>query len=111
MSNDRILHFDEIPIYSHYVVCHDTFMSGWGMAHGRKNILIFACDWIDEAVNVAQYAESRDDMASVNVYQSLLPTMFNREYGHFSTLYVQIKTKETMPNWYGYAKGANDETE
>jgi hypothetical protein len=50
-----------------YVTMTDKFMSGWGMAEGKINKLIFECDNVQEAHVVADNAERRGDMKYINV--------------------------------------------
>jgi hypothetical protein len=84
----------------YYVTMTDKFMSGWGMAQGKKNKLVFICDTYEEAEIVEQNATNRNDMKYINV-TSKKPYYNSNEY------YVQIKTKEEYPTWYqrGYFRG------
>ena len=86
----------------YYVTTTDSFMSGWGMASGLTNKLIFLCDTYDEARIVADNAEARSDQKYVNICISkpsyYRATMGNDyETGHY---YVQIKTRDDYPSWY-----------
>ena len=45
----------------YYVKTVDTFMSGWGKAEDKVNILVFLCDSMDEAEIVAENAGNRSD--------------------------------------------------
>ena len=84
-----------IPSAYYYVTCHDTFMSGWGLAEGKKNVLVFLCDSEAEANIVAENAKDRGD-------QKYIKTHFYAPKGIIrnSRNYVQFKTKEDMPTWY-----------
>ena len=78
----------------HYVSMIDTFMSGWGKAKGKKNVLIFECENLNEANIVAENAENRSDQRSI---------VINENYPHFlpaSSFYVQHKDKSVYPSWY-----------
>jgi hypothetical protein len=76
-----------------YVTMTDKFMSGWGMADGKINKLIFECDSIQEAHIVADNAENRDDMKYINV-------TYNKPYYAPGRYYAQTKTKEEYKAWY-----------
>jgi len=76
-----------------YVSMTDKFLSGWGMAEGKTNKLIFICDTLEEAYIVEDNALQRSDMKYVNV-------CFTKPYYNSKTNYVQYKTKEIYPSWY-----------
>jgi len=76
-----------------YVTMTDKFMSGWGMAKGKTNKLVFECDTMEEARIVADNAENRSDQKYINITQ-------NKPYYSSSKYLVQIKTKEEYPDWY-----------
>jgi hypothetical protein len=76
-----------------YVTMTDTFMSGWGMADGKKNKLIFECDNLKEAHIVANNAEKRGDQKYVNIRHT-------KPYYSPTNYYTQTKTKEEYPKWY-----------
>src|SRR6056297_474187 len=90
----------EIPPTPWYVTTTDAFMSGWGMARGKTNKLIFPCDSLDEAQTVERNAKNRTDQKYVNITGS-----WPRYSG--SRYYIQVKTKEDYTNWYkeGYFNG------
>ena len=75
----------------------DTFMSGWGKAEGKQNILIFECENKAEAYTVARYASTRNDQRDIHVYREdqQLPEFNPKKF------YVQHKTKSEYPLWYG----------
>jgi len=83
-----------------YVTMTDKFLSGWGMAEGKTNKLIFICDSYEEANIVKNNAENRNDMKYINICIKT-PYYSPRSY------YVQIKTKLDYPNFYkkGYFGG------
>lgn len=76
-----------------YVTMTDKFMSGWGMAKGKINKLIFECDNYQEAIIVANNAESRGDQKYINIC-SKKPHYNSEKY------FAQYKTKEDYPAWY-----------
>jgi len=77
----------------YYVTMTDSFMSGWGMAKGKINKLIFECDNHQEAIIVANNAENRSDQKYINI-------CMNKPYYNSDRYLVQYKTKKDMPNWY-----------
>ena len=81
----------------YYVTMTDKFMSGWGMAKGKINKLIFECDSYEQACIVAENAENRNDQKNVNISK-------NKPYYNAKRFYVQIKTNEDYSKWY--EKGA-----
>lgn len=76
-----------------YVTMTDTFMSGWGMAKGKINKLIFECETYNEARIVAENAENRGDMKRINISR-------RKPYYNNVKYYAQVKTKEEYPRWY-----------
>jgi hypothetical protein len=76
-----------------YVTMTDTFMSGWGMAQGKTNKLVFLCDNMKEAKTVEGNAMSRSDMKYVSI-RSTAPYYDKNRY------YTQFKDKEEYPKWY-----------
>lgn len=89
----------------YYVTMTDKFMSGWGMANGKKNKIIFICDNYVDALTVAENAKNRTDQKHVNICLTK-PKLYRSTFGKDYTLesytkyYVQIKTKEDYPSWY-----------
>jgi hypothetical protein len=77
----------------YYVTMTDKFMSGWGMAAGKLNKLVFECESLKEARIVAENAGKRSDQKNINIRST-------KPYYSSSTHYTQIKTKEEYPNWY-----------
>lgn len=87
-----------------YVTMTDTFMSGWGMAEGKKNKLVFICESLDEANIVAENARNRTDQSYINICTK--KPYYNSKY-----YYTQYKTKDEYPKWYekDYFKREEDE--
>jgi len=50
-----------------YVNMHDTFMSGWGPAQGKRNILSIACDTYAQACSIEQAARRRSEMRRISI--------------------------------------------
>jgi len=76
-----------------YVTMTDRFMSGWGMAEGLINKLVFECDSYDEALVVAENAESRGDMSYINIVD-------RKPWYNPNRYYVQFKNKRNSSAWY-----------
>lgn len=51
----------------YWVTMTDRAMSGWGLARGKTNKLVLACETIEEAEYVESVAHSRREMRYVNV--------------------------------------------
>jgi len=103
--DDMITSKRQIPAAPYYVVCKDTFMSGWGPAGGKTNWLCFVCkDW-REAEYVARYAEKRGDMQYVRIcYDKPVVSQWDRLW--------QLKTCADYPSWYGaYDRNPSDDGE
>jgi hypothetical protein len=83
----------------YYVSMTDRFMSGWGMAQGKTNKLVFVCDTYEQAQTVATNAENRGDMKYINICTSK-PRYNAQRY------LTQYKTIAEYPSWYqaGYFK-------
>ncbi|MFQ3543597.1 hypothetical protein Q7A53_05880 [Halobacillus rhizosphaerae] len=77
----------------YYVTMTDNFMSGWGMAEGKINKLVFECESLKEARIVEENANNRDDMKYVKI-RSTCP------YYNSSKYYTQFKNKDEYPAWY-----------
>ncbi len=76
-----------------YVKMVDPFMSGWGPATGKRNVVICVCDSQEEASLVLDNVKNRGDMKYINVF-------YKKPYYNPNRYYVQFKTKEDMPVWY-----------
>lgn len=50
-----------------YVRMTDKFMSGWGPAKGKKNVLVVACDTLEQAEKIEQAARRRSEMKYVQL--------------------------------------------
>jgi hypothetical protein len=75
-----------------YVQMTDKFMSGWGKAKSKKNILVFKCETDKDIEAVLSNAEPRDEMVDIKVRATPLK-------GRQKCL-VQQKNKKVYPNWY-----------
>jgi len=47
-----------------FVICTDEFMSGWGMAEGMTNRVVFPCVDMDEAKLVLSRVNDREEMTN-----------------------------------------------
>ena len=70
----------------------DTFMSGWGDARGRKNVLVLECADMEEAERVREYAETRPEMRCVRVHEE-------EPYFPSSEYFVSWKGRDEYPMW------------
>lgn len=52
----------------YYVSMVDTFMSGWGMAEGKTNVMLVECATDEQAQLVAKNAKKRSEMRKVKVH-------------------------------------------
>ena len=77
----------------YYVTMTDKFMSGWGMAKGRINKLVFVCESYDDALRVESYASSRGEMKNINIKTT-------KPYYPALNHYTQFKDKSECPRWY-----------
>ena len=83
---------EEIPAFSFYVTCTDTFMSYWGRSKNKPNVCIFPCDTLDQAETVANNASGRTDQTNVRIHESK-PTLSEANcYSLFS--------QESAEPWY-----------
>jgi len=84
----------------YYVTMTDKFMSGWGLAKGKINKLIFSCDTYEQAIIVRNNAQARTDQIYINICQ-------NKPYYNSERYYPQVKTIADYPSWYvkDYFKG------
>lgn len=76
-----------------YVTMTDTFMSGWGLAKGKTNKLIFECETLEEAKIVAYNAHNRTDQKRINICGT-------KPYYDKNRYYPQYITKKEYPSWY-----------
>ena len=50
-----------------YVTMTDRFMSGWGIAAGKTNKLVIACETIEQAETIERNARARREMRYINI--------------------------------------------
>lgn len=76
-----------------YVWATDSFMSRWGKAKGKINILVFSCHNDEDVSNVIDTISSRNEMN----YKD-----FGRKLPDFNLdkIYLQFKTEKDYPYWY-----------
>lgn len=92
---ERILNRKQLPNAPYFVRAVDTFLSNWGPAEELQNLLLLACNTYEEALNVAKYVKSREEMKYVRIIKHTTA----REIA-FPFFYVQCKTRAEYPNWY-----------
>ena len=86
----------------YYVSMIDRFMSGWGPARDRKNLLLFVCDTKEEAETVEINARKRNDMTRINNLGTFKPLYFKENETDYESgeYFIQIKTIRDYPTWY-----------
>ena len=89
-----ITHRSEIPEAPYYVVCVDTFLSGWGKAENKINRLILPCKDSEEAEIVASNARGRGDVKSVNIH-SQKPRLRRPNFSLW-----QVMDRKSARAWY-----------
>lgn len=57
------------PVF--YVTMTDKFMSGWGMAKGKDNIMVVECDSLEDAELIAENAAKRSEMKNINIWTEM----------------------------------------
>lgn len=83
----------EIPDAPYYVLSNDTFMSGWGLAKGKTNTLIFPCETREEAETVRENALYRTDQKRVRV-------LVRKPQLRTSRVYYSLTDREEAEAWY-----------
>src|SRR3990167_3704605 len=89
---------NKIPEAPYYVVMRDTFMSGWGKAENKHNILVFDADNLEEARIIRDNAKNREDMNFIRIQKHLSGLANDIENN-----YVQYKGKhneDAYLKWY-----------
>ncbi len=89
MSNNYVL----TRTRKYWVTMTDRFMSGWGMAKGKKNKLVIECDTARQADAIYAAAQQRPEMKYIN-------ESYKRPYYNPRTYYVSWKSAiDDMPMW------------
>lgn len=73
-----------------YVHMIDNFMSGWGNASGKVNILCIKCDTQDDAELIAMNARKRPEMDHVGITRQF-PSSYNS-----AAYYVSYKSFDEL---------------
>ena len=55
----------------YYVTMLDTFMSGWGMAKNKDNIMVVECDSLEDAELIEENAAKRDEMKNIDIWTEM----------------------------------------
>lgn len=94
-EGNEVLSLDELPLAPFYVTALDSFLSGWGPARGRKNVVILPCASEEEAAVVAANARGRSEMEQVCIHtdKPALP-------GAGGSRLYSLLTKARSANWY-----------
>lgn len=92
MATDTIEYTNAIPDAPYYVVTEDSFMSGWGPARGKVNVIVLPCDNYAEALIVEQNALNRRDQKRVRIN-----TTKPRARRHWL---ISLHTRDDYDAWY-----------
>ena len=76
----------------------DKALSGWGLAEGKTNKLVFECKDMEEAKVVYNNATDHADMIRVNICE-------NKPHYDDSKIYTSFKTIKEYPAWYEWGFG------
>ena len=80
----------------YYVTMTDKFMSGWGMADGKTNKFVIACENWAQATAIERAAMDRDEMKYINIARK-------KPYYNPARFYVSEKSfSELGGNWLKY---------
>jgi len=82
----------ELPDTPYYVTSTDTFMSGWGPARYRRNIVLLPCESREVAEIVAANARGRSEQEDVTIQAG-------RPYLQPHHLY-SLLSRENAERWY-----------
>jgi len=83
----------ELPKCPYYVTMTDKFLSGWGMAKGQTNKVVFCAKTYEDAKIVETNAKDRTDMKNVSI-RSTKPYYNPRSY------LTSAKTEKDAKTWY-----------
>lgn len=83
----------DIPDAPYYVLCNDSFMSGWGSAKGKINTLILPCRSGSEAEIVAAHARKREDQKYIRI-------VANKPRINTSRVYYSLHNWDDYSAWY-----------
>jgi len=83
----------DIPEAPFYVTAIDSFMSGWGPAEGRANLVCLPCSNEAEVKSVLAYVRTRPEMERIKV--SHTKPLVDAETD------VSVFSREDQPVWYG----------
>ena len=72
--------FFAIPNAPYYVTSHDTFMSNWGPAKGKKNICVVPCPDLSTANKVYDYVRTREEQRKIFIHLGVLTNKPNTIY-------------------------------
>jgi len=94
MTDIKQITRSDIPDSPWYVLCNDSFMSGWGYARDKINTIILPCESYNEAKLVVEYAESRGD-------QKYIRMVINKPRLNHRTHWYSLHGKHDYGRWYG----------
>ncbi len=73
----------------YYVTMRDKCLSGWGMAKGKSNYLLFRCNTKEEAEIVSDNAVNRSDMHKIRIYDKLYMALSDLPKNNLTQWYEQ----------------------
>ena len=86
----------EIPEAVFYVTAIDSFMSGWGGAEGKSNVICLPCANESEAKSAMAYMLSRPELEKIKVSRE--KPLVDAEAT------VSVFNPQDQPVWYGLVK-------
>ena len=92
MIDNHITKQSQIPGSPYYVLATDTFLSDWGPATGKDNVLVFVAKNRQQADMIKDRLQARDEMKRVRI-NATKPRLSE-------SWYVQLFTEKTHPSWY-----------
>ena len=79
----------------YYVTMVDRFLSGWGRAEGKLNLLVLECETLEETRIVSLNAKDREEMKNIRIRRlTRKPTAQTKYY------YASYHSKKDYPRWY-----------
>lgn len=91
----------EITPARFYVLAVDSALSGWGLAEGRKNVIILPCEDYNEAKVVEANTRARSEMRRVRIVGS-------RPRLRLDVNIYSLFSRKESPRWYrpgGFTSG------
>ena len=90
--DNHITKQSQISDSPYYVLATDTFLSDWGPATGKDNVLVFVAKNRQQASIIKIRLQARDEMKRVRI--NVTKPRLSESW------YVQLFTEETYLSWY-----------